>query len=178
VFHRSGAVPRFGPRLDSHRPFGSLLGNGSPSVQITNTVRLLQVDEDYGRLKGLWLAGRRDREGLLNLHFLCWMHWADPYIEEWTEGDSEAAALWREVFEYFGGESASDAEFLHVSALMAGLFPWVLGDEAEWKARADRLAARVRDLRPEGFQPEHFSGRGEYGKYFAHQFRGWADDRL
>lgn len=50
--------------------------------------------------------------------------------------DPHDAELWHEIFEHFGGEGSADAEFLHVAALMAELFPWMLGDEAVWERTA------------------------------------------
>lgn len=139
-----------------------------------DTTDAMELEPDYRRLKDLWETGRRDREDALHLLFLAWMHWADPPFVTGLEDDPDADDLWRTVFDHFGGEASTDAEFLHVAALMAGLFPWALGDEDEWTVRANRLATRSRALRPEGFSPEVFRGRGEYGCYFAHQHRGWS----
>jgi hypothetical protein len=82
---------------------------------------------------------------------------------DWESGSRE-----RE-FGRMGGEAAQDAEFLHVAALMAHLFPWVRGDDDMWLARAACIKARSLRLKPEGFSPEIFEGRGDYGRYFAHR---------
>ena len=129
------------------------------------------MEADYRRLKEGWSSGDRDRERALQLFYLAWMHWADPSFVTGMEDDDDAHGLWSVIFDHFGGEEAQDAEFLHVAALMAGLFPWCLGDENEWNARAIRLKARSLELKPDGFPPEFFEGRSDYGAYFAHQAR-------
>lgn len=129
------------------------------------------MEADYRTLKAAWDGGSRVREDSLYLLFLAWMHWADPPFVTGLEDDPDAAHLWRTVFAHFGGEDAQDAEFLHVAALMARLFPLGLGNEAEWCSRAGRMDARSLRFNPEGFAPEFFEGRGEYGRYFAHQAR-------
>lgn len=129
------------------------------------------METEYERLRTGWRNGNREREGGLHLLFLAWMHWADPSFVTGMTDDPEAGDLWRAVYAHFGGEDSEDAEFLHMAALMASLTPWGLGDEAEWKSRADRMTARSRKFRPGGFSPTFFEGRGEYGRYFAHQAR-------
>jgi hypothetical protein len=54
---------------------------------------------------------------------------------------------------------------------MASVTPWAFGDEGVWAAAAERMMARALSLKPEGFSPEAFQGRSEYGEYFAHQSR-------
>lgn len=134
----------------------------------------MELEPDYRRLKAAWELGHRDREDALHLLFLAWMHWADPPFVTGMEEDPDADDLWRTIFGYFDGEKSKDAEFLHVAGLMAGLFPWGLGDEVEWAARATRMEARSLDLKRDGFPPEFFEGRSDYGDYFAHQARGSA----
>jgi hypothetical protein len=129
------------------------------------------VEEAYRQLRDGWEAGDRDREHALHLLFLTWMHWADPSFVTGMSEDPRDTELWHEVFSYFGGEDSSDAEFLHVAGLMAALFPCELGDEQAWEAAADRMKVRSLQLRPEGFSPELFEGRGDFGDYFAHQAR-------
>lgn len=131
----------------------------------------------YRRLKAAWQSGHRNREDALHLLFLAWMHWADPPFVTGMEDDPDAPELWRAIFADFGGEHATDAEFLHVAALMAGLFPPSFGDEREWTEGAGRMKARSGELRPQGFPPETFEGRGAYGEYFAHQAREGAVNR-
>lgn len=129
------------------------------------------MKEDYTQLRDGWLAGDSDREHALHLLFLAWMHWADPPFVTGMPYDPGAVELWHKIFGHFGGEGSADAEFLHVAGLMAHLFPWVLGDEQAWKEAAERMRVRSLQLRPEGFPPELFEGRGDFGDYFAHQAR-------
>lgn len=134
----------------------------------------MQLEPDYGRLKAAWELGLRDRDDALHLLFLAWMHWADPPFVTGMEDDLEADELWRTIYGYFGGEGSTDAEFLHVAGLMAGIFPWCLGDEVEWASRATRMRTRSLNLKPDGFSPKFFEGRSDYGDYFAHQARASA----
>lgn len=131
----------------------------------------MELEPDYKRLKAEWELGHRDHEDALHLLFLAWMHWADPPFVTGMEDDPHADELWRTIYTYFDGEDSTDAEFLHVGALMVGIFPWGLGDEGEWRSRARRMKARSLDLKPDGFSPEFFKGRSDYGDYFAHQAR-------
>ena len=133
------------------------------------SVSVVRMDEDYRQLRQGWLAGDRDRERTLRLFFLAWMHWADPSFVTGMLDDPRAAELWHEIFAHFGAEDSSDAEFLHVAGLMAHLFPEALGDEEAWAVAAEYMQARSLQLRPEGFTPELFQGRGDFGSYFAHQ---------
>ncbi|MES1156564.1 MAG: hypothetical protein ABUL73_02185 [Alphaproteobacteria bacterium] len=130
------------------------------------------MEAHYAELKAKWLAGERERELALLLMFFAWMHWADPPFVTGMTDDPMAGELWHEAFSHFGGEASTDAEFLWVSGIMAGLFPWVLGDEMEWEQRGSRLQARAIELQPAGLSVAIFDNRGEYGKYFAHQLRG------
>lgn len=139
-----------------------------------DTADTMELEPDYRRLRDAWESGHRDREDALHLLFLAWMHWADPPFVTGMEDDPDADDLWRAIFGYFDGEKSQDAEFLHVAGLMAGLFPWGLGDEVEWASRAMRMEARSLVLRPEGFSPEYFEGRSDYGDYFAHKARASA----
>lgn len=131
----------------------------------------MELGPGYRRLKARWELGHRGREDALHLLFLAWMHWADPPFITGMEDDVEAEDLWRTIFGHFGGEKSVDAEFLYVAGLMAGIFPWVLGDEIEWASRAERMKALSLDLRPDGFSPMFFEGRSDYGDYFAHHAR-------
>lgn len=129
------------------------------------------MEDDYKRLLKGWLSGDRDREQSLHLLFLVWMHWADPPFVTGMSDDPDAEKLWHEIFAHFGGEESNDAEFLHVAAMMAHIFPCALGNEQVWEGAAERMKSRSLQLRPEGFTPELFEGRGDYGDYFAHQAR-------
>lgn len=129
------------------------------------------MQDSYAELKARWRAGDRDRELGLQLLYLAWMHWADPSFVTGLQGDDEAIPLWFEIFDHFGGDASPDAEFLHVTAIMATITPEELGGEELWKPRIERLRSRSKKLRPPGFPPEAFEGRGAYGDYFAHQAR-------
>src|SRR5262245_7448463 len=120
------------------------------------------MEETYLDLKGRWLAGERDRELALQLLYRAWMHWADPPFLTGLKEDETAPDLWHQAFGYLGGESSTDAEFLFVSGIMAHLFPWALGNEAEWEKRGLFLQARATDVQPEGLSLNVFDNRGEY----------------
>ncbi len=129
------------------------------------------MEASYRRLRSSWDAGDRDREHALHLIFYAWMHWADPSFVTGMAEDPSATQLWLDVFDYFGGEESSDAEFLHVAGMMVHIFPWALGDEGTWEAIAQRMKLRSLELRPEGFPPKLFEDRGNFGEYFASQAR-------
>ena len=129
------------------------------------------MERDYKKLKTRWLAGERDRELGLRLMFFAWMHWADPAFVTGLTDDPEAQELWRDAFEYSGGETSMDAEFLFVAGIMAELFPHALGDEKEWSQRGSRMKSRAMNLQATALPLSTFDGRGDYGQYFAHQLR-------
>jgi hypothetical protein len=58
---------------------------------------------------------------------------------------------------------------LYAVGLMAHLFPYLLGDEAEFEALAREYRSLYRSLAPRGISPEVFGDRGAYGEYFAGQ---------
>lgn len=130
------------------------------------------MEEHYKQLRSSWEAGDRDRERALHLLFHAWMHWADPSFVTGLAEDPSATELWFDIFDFFGGEESSDAEFLHVAGMMAHIFPRELGDEGTWRAIAQHMKFRSIELCPEGFPPELFEGRGDFGEYFANQARG------
>lgn len=127
------------------------------------------MEEDYQMLRAGWAAGDRDRERALNLLFLAWWHWAEPDFLTGLSYDPTAVELWRDVFEHFGGQASADAEFLFVASIMATVTPWMFGNEVIWESAGEAMMARALSLRPDGFSPDMFQGRGEYGDYFAHQ---------
>lgn len=127
------------------------------------------MEETYQRLRAGWDAGNRNRESALHLLFLTWWHWAEPDFLTGLSHDPAAPKLWRDVFDHFGGEASSDAEFLFVGAIMVAITPWVFEDDGLPENRAKAMETRSLVLRPSGFQPEAFEGRGDYGEYFAHQ---------
>jgi len=127
------------------------------------------MEEAYRKLKESWTQGERDPEQARQLMYYAWMHWSDPPFVTGMAEDKDAIAIWRHVYDSFGGEGSSDAEFLYVTSIMAIITPWVLGDEEMWIARSKRMSGRAAELRPVGFTSEDFEGRGEYGRYFGHQ---------
>ncbi len=129
------------------------------------------MEEAYWALREGWAAGDRDRERALYLLYLAWWHWAEPDFLTGLSHDPDAVAQWHEIFEHFGGEMSSDAELLYVAAIMAEITPWAFGNEKVWKETADTMRDRSLVLKPDGFCPEEFGGRGNYGDYFAHQSR-------
>ena len=127
------------------------------------------LGEAFRLLRERWSSGARDRETGLRLMFLAWYSCSEPTSLtglplERTED------IFGEVFRGLGGEQSEDAELLYAVAVMAGKnsFPWCCGDEATWLNIAARCTERFRALRPEGFAPADFRGRGAYGDYFAH----------
>jgi hypothetical protein len=129
------------------------------------------MEEAYLTLRAGWTTGDRDRERSLHLLFLSWWHWAEPEFLTGLSDDPTAVRLWHEIFGHFGGAASQDAEFLFVSSIMACVTPWAFGDEDVWAGTADTMMARSLLLKPDGFSPETFVGRGDYGEYFAHQSR-------
>ena len=125
------------------------------------------MEKEYKRLKSIWQSGVRRREDALHLLYFVWMNAGEPQFVTGMEFDPDAVNLWEAIFEFFGGEQSQDAEFLHVAAIMASLFDFNLCKEGEW----ERMEARSIQLRPEGYSPDNFEGRGEYGEYFAHHAR-------
>lgn len=154
---------------------GPIMGGKRQTIAnlLTLTIKLEsnRMEESYRHLRNSWEAGDRDRERALQLIFYAWMHWAEPPFVTGMSEDPRAVNLWIDVFDYFGGEKATDAEFLHVAGMMVDLFPWALGDENTWAAIARRMILRSIELCPEGFPPELFEGRCKFGEYFAHQAR-------
>jgi hypothetical protein len=130
-----------------------------------------KLEAEYQALKAGWSKGERDREAALRLMFYAWMHWAEPPHVTGLSDDPDSPALWLGAFASLGGEKADGPEFLHAAGMMATLFPWGLGEEALWEQRGREMARRSLLLRPGGFSPAFFEGRGDYGDYFAHQAR-------
>lgn len=129
------------------------------------------MEKSYAELKARWLKGERERELALHLLFFAWMHWADPPFVTGMADDPMAEDLWHEAFVYLGGADSTDAEVLYVSGIMAELFPYALGDEAEWEKRGLTMQTRAKEIEPTGLSSALFEDRGEYGRYFAHQLR-------
>lgn len=126
----------------------------------------------YETLKARWVRGERGRELGLRLMYLAWMNWADPPFVTGLEGDPASVPMLLELFDYLGGESSEDGEFLFVAYVMLRITPYIFGDARESLARADRMEDAFNRQHPSGISPSIFEGRGEYGRYFAHQADG------
>lgn len=129
------------------------------------------LEPKFLELRGKWRLGGRDREDSLQLLFLCWWHWAEPEFITGLPEDRDTRPLWHEIYSFFGGSESNDSEFLYVAWIMVLIWPWELGDQGRWELVADELEREWRKIRPEGFSPDEFQGRGEYGDYFAEQVR-------
>jgi len=127
----------------------------------------------YAALRERFDAGHRDRETCLRLTFLAWYSCSEP--QELTGLTAEATEVHRvfgEVFSALGGEAATDPEILFTTGIMASLFPYCCGVEAEWSPIGDRLTKHY-ELGPTAgkLTESVFAGRGAYGRYFAHMLR-------
>jgi hypothetical protein len=124
-----------------------------------------------------WNAGNHTRKLGLDLMFHCWYVLEDqPQYTGYDQTKLDELGLdftvtFNEVHDSFVLGIQNDPEMLYTVGLMAELFPWLLGDEDVWTARSFEYWSRYRLLEPNGLEPELFEGRGEYGKYFAHQLR-------
>lgn len=129
----------------------------------------------YERLLAEWRGGSRDREVGLHLMFLAWYLLCEPpyftgFLEE-SVPSSTLAGVFHEVHDHFEPTIRNDAEMLYVVGLMAKLFPYLLGSEAEMTALGEQYLSLYRTLVPGGLPPDVFAERGAYGSYFAEQCR-------
>lgn len=120
-----------------------------------------------------WREGLRDREVGLHLMFLAWYLMCEPShltgLEQSRVDESSLAGVFAEVHDHFRESIRSDPEMLYVVGLMADLFPYLLGDESEWKAIAEGYRKAYRALEPAGLSAGLFANRGAYGEYFGSQ---------
>lgn len=137
-----------------------VLSSGKPSL-----------GDAFAMLKARWQAGRRDLETGLRLMFLAWYACAEPPCLTGLPRQEDTRHVFREVFTHFGGTTCVEPELLYAVGLMCDLFPWCCGDEAEWSVAGVECRKAARRLKPEGYLPAHFEGRGAYGDYFAHMTR-------
>ena len=126
------------------------------------------LGEAYTLLRQRWQGGARDLETALRLMFLAWYTNCEPPHLTGLPVDEPTGLVFNEVFDGLGGLRCPMPEFHYAVAFMAHLFPWACGDEALWSRRARDCRARYEELGGPAFQAEHFSGRGAFGKYFAH----------
>lgn len=99
----------------------------------------------YELLVAEWRAGIRDRELGLHLMFLAWYLLCEPPhltgFDERAVAPSKLPKVFGEVHYHFMATIGGDAEMLYSVGLMAHLFPYLLGDEAEFEALAERYRA-------------------------------------
>jgi hypothetical protein len=126
-----------------------------------------KLGEAFELLSERWSEGARDRETALRLLFLTWYNCADPRFLP----DLEPPYSIEELFQYLGGESSGDGEFLYSIGIMAELFPYCCGPESLWQARAGVCLARSSELLSGLPRADQFVGRGAYGLYFEHIVR-------
>ena len=107
--------------------------------------------------------------------FLSWYLLAEPAwltgVEDERVPSIALQPMFAEVHQYFAPKIESDAEMLYAVGLMASLDPYLLGEESELIALAERYRALYLKLSPSGLSPDQFRDRGAYGEYFAHQIR-------
>jgi hypothetical protein len=131
--------------------------------------------ETLQKLLEEWNAGNHSREFGLDLMFHCWYLQTEPtFLTGYglvQQEDADVAKIFNEVHDWFALEIRNDPEMLFAIAVMGEITPWALGDETVWIARSLEYRNLYALLEPNGLDPEVFEGRGEYGKYFAHQIR-------
>jgi hypothetical protein len=122
-----------------------------------------------------WNAGNHSRALGLDLMFHCWYLQTEPtFLTGYglvQQEDTDVAKIFNEIHDSFALEIRNDLEMLYTVGLMAEITPWALRDENLWIARSLEYRTLYAQLEPNGLEPELFEGRGEYGKYFAHQIR-------
>jgi hypothetical protein len=127
----------------------------------------------YDLLLAEWHRGCRDREVGLHLIFLAWYLLCEPAhltgLSECESVESTLTKVFGEVHDYFVPSIRGDAEMLYVVGLMAHLFPYLLGEEAEFTKLSQKYRERYRSLAPDGIPSDMFASRGAYGDYFSQQ---------
>jgi hypothetical protein len=111
-----------------------------------------------------WRAGARDEPTLIRLLFLLWYQNCEPPFLTGLSTEPTHPSF-EDVFESAGGEAGASPQVLWIVARMAEIFPWAVGEEAVWKAAADRLSERVRPLKP-GLSAADRADWGAAGDYF------------
>jgi hypothetical protein len=122
-----------------------------------------------------WNAGNHTRALGLDLMFQCWYLQTEPtFLTGYglvQQENTDVAKIFNEIHDSFALEIRHDPEMLFAIAVMGEITPWALGDENLWIARSLEYRTLYAQLEPNGLETELFEGRGEYGKYFAHQVR-------
>lgn len=125
--------------------------------------------EIYFLLKRHWDNGNKNREIGLHLMFHAWYGMADPWFSTGFEQGFDHKMLrdtLLEVHDYFQQNISDDAEMLFVVGLMASIFPYLFGNEEEWKKRDKEYRNLFLLLAPDGISETVFENRGWYGHYF------------
>ncbi|MBI5933902.1 MAG: hypothetical protein HY867_09360 [Chloroflexi bacterium] len=125
----------------------------------------------FTMLQHRWKDGARDKETALRLLFLAWYSCSEPDFLTGLDEDLGNKAIFINVFTELGGMDCQDPEVCFTVGFMAETFPWCIGDEKSWEQKGLALRTRGRELKPNGYPPAHFEGRGAYGNYFSHMAR-------
>jgi hypothetical protein len=127
----------------------------------------LFLREAYELLLEHWRGGARDRETTLRLAYLAWYSWAEPAFL--TRLDEAPFSLIADLLEAI--ERWQDEEACFVLHVMIEICDDIFSaHEPRLKALIERNLEKLR--RDYFIDPGVFAGRGDYGKYFAHQARG------
>lgn len=129
------------------------------------------LGEAYDMLLARWRSGARDPETGKRLLFLAWYSLAEPTWLTGLRADPAPFDVVREVFDAFGGEGATDPEFLACLTLMTRVAPFALGEELEDWVRIGREFEHRAPRLGRDIVPESFEDRGAFGYYFEHQAR-------
>lgn len=122
----------------------------------------------YAALLSRFDNDQADRETCLRLLFLAWYACSEPGFLTGLPEEQATSDVFGRVFDRLDGEDTDDPEVLGVVGLMASNFPYCCGDEGHWATVGARLRQRYRSLPPaHRFGPDHFKGRGAYGRYMA-----------
>lgn len=122
----------------------------------------------YTMLQHRWKDGARDKETALRLLFLAWYSCSEPDFLTGLDEDLGNKDVFTNVFSELGGMDCQDPEVCFAVGFMAEIFPYCIGDEKLWEEKGKTLRARGKELKPDGYPPAYFEGRGAYGDYFAH----------
>lgn len=128
----------------------------------------------FDLLLSRWREGGRDRETALRLMFLAWYASAEPpYLTGLPTAEITTTAL-LETLDSLGGNDSLDAEVCFAVGLMVQICGWCFDNEAKWTSDGAKMLELAQKMKPKGFPPEHFAGRGTYGDYLAHMSRSGA----
>ena len=77
----------------------------------------------------------------------------------------------KELFNYLGGKSSNDPEFLFFLSIMCEIGAWALGKEKFWSKVGENFHRRLSSIDKINFSKKVFKNRGEYGRYFINQLK-------